>query len=163
MCQIHSFQGEVYSFLSCLSSSQTAATLGYIIDHGENGSPWRLACLSGHVGHPKNTVQDVSLVTMGRKCWPTSSFHPFLPSLPHSFISFPPTLLSSLFTIEVDDAFLGSCYDDKSNAHWDPLQSWWQYDSDDTHNSHNLFIGWELTLQLRENCDTILLQCIIQC
>lgn len=63
------FKGEVYSFFSCLFPSYTAATLGYIVDYGENRSPWRLACLSGHVEHPKNTVQDirVSLVTTERK------------------------------------------------------------------------------------------------
>lgn len=77
-------------------------TLGYIVDHGENGSPWRLACLSGHAEHPKNTVQDsgVSLVTTGRKCRPTSSFHYFLSR--HLF-SFSP--LSAPYTTEIDDYF----------------------------------------------------------
>lgn len=81
-------------------------TLGYIVDHGENGSPWRLACLSGHAEHPKNTVQDsgVSLVTTGRKCRPTSSFHYFLSR--HLF-SFSP--LSTPYTTEIEDYFGGFC------------------------------------------------------
>lgn len=57
---------------------------------GENGSPWRLVCLGGR--HPKNTGQDsgVSLVTMGRKCRPTSSSHHFLSRFLPSFTLFAP-------------------------------------------------------------------------
>lgn len=72
--------------------------LGCIVDHGGNGSPWRRTCPSGHVEHPKNTVQDsgVSLLTMGRKFRPTRSFHSFLPSFLFDlrFLSISPHLLS---------------------------------------------------------------------
>lgn len=58
------------AFFKNFISLSAAATLDYKVDRGENGSPWQLACLSRHVEHPKNTVQDVgvSLVTTeGRK------------------------------------------------------------------------------------------------
>lgn len=76
--------------------------LGCIVDHGGNRSPWRRTCPSGHVEHPKNTVQEsgVSLLTMGRKFRPTRSFHSVLPFylISASFL-FLPTFSPSSFPI----------------------------------------------------------------
>lgn len=66
-----------------LVSPEQQPLLGYVVDHGENRSPWRRTCPSGHVELPKNTVQDsgVSLLTMGESTdLLAHSTHAFLPS-----------------------------------------------------------------------------------
>ena len=138
----------------------TASILVYIVDHAQNRSPWQLACLGGHVEHPKNTVQDseVSLVTTGRKYWPTSSFCSFLPSVLLSFLSClshsPSHTLLLLFRQQT--GILRGCHCKErgkypqlvlqTKPHFQTDRRGWRRYSF----SHNLCIGWQLTSELRE-------------
>lgn len=111
VCQICHFSTRLIFLFFLAFFFKTKATLGYAVDHGESRSPWQLACLSGHVEHPKNTVQysGDSLVTTGREDWPTSSFY-FLPSL----LPFPASLLPFQRT-KVDVSFF---FFSRSNKYW---------------------------------------------